>query len=125
MTTLSNYRTQNSFLLQPDTWMGSSGKLLKLKCTHTTSHRQDGLTLSKSWKPLLQKLKERRQPPNKQYFDLTLTRALLLHTLHSLFLYSELPLTCHPPSYWIKLFSSQTFSCINTPTFLNPVILHT
>jgi hypothetical protein len=48
----------------------------------------------------------------------------LLHTLHSLFLFSEPPLTCHPPSNWLWLFSSQTFSCINTPTFLNPVTLH-
>jgi len=32
-----NYRTQNSFLLKPDTWIDSSGKLLNLKCTHTTS----------------------------------------------------------------------------------------
>ena len=41
-------------------------------------------------------------------------------TFHSLFLYSDLPLPCHPPSYWLRLFLSQTFSRINTPTFLKP-----
>ena len=41
-------------------------------------------------------------------------------TLHGLFLYSDLPLLCHPFSYWLRLFSSQTFSRINTPVFLNP-----
>jgi hypothetical protein len=46
-------------------------------------------------------------------------------TLHNLFLYSDPPLPCQPPSYWLRLFSSQTFSCINTPTFLNLLILHT
>jgi hypothetical protein len=35
------------------------------------------------------------------------------------------PLPYHPPSYWLRLFSSQTFSRINTPTFSNLVILHT
>jgi len=46
-------------------------------------------------------------------------------TLHNLFLYLDPPLPCHPPSYWLRLFSSQTFSHINTPTFLNTVILYT
>ena len=47
--------------------------------------------------------------------------------LHSLFLYLD-PLLgppCHPPSDWLRLFSSQTFSCTNPPTFSTPVILHT
>jgi hypothetical protein len=42
-------------------------------------------------------------------------------TLHNLFLCSHPPLSCHPPSYWLRLFSSQTFSRINTPTFSTPV----
>jgi hypothetical protein len=46
-------------------------------------------------------------------------------TLHNLFLYSDPPLPCHPPWYWLRVFSSQTFSRTNTPTFSNLVILHT
>jgi hypothetical protein len=30
----SKYRIQNSFPLKPDTWIGSSGKLVNWKCTH-------------------------------------------------------------------------------------------
>jgi len=41
-------------------------------------------------------------------------------TLHSLFLYPDPPPPCHPPSYWLRLFLSQTFSRINAPTFLKP-----
>ena len=41
-------------------------------------------------------------------------------TLHNLFLYSDLPLSCHPPSYWLRLFLSQTFYRTHTKTFLKP-----
>lgn len=35
-------------------------------------------------------------------------------TLHSLFLYPDPPLPCYPPSYWLGLFSSQTFFTLHT-----------
>jgi hypothetical protein len=35
------------------------------------------------------------------------------------------PIHAHPPSYWLRLFSSQTFSRINTPTFLKPSSFYT
>ena len=75
---------------------------------------EDGLKLSKSWNPLPHKLKERRQPPKTQQFDLYCLMAhpdtrpisftyppvasMCVVTLHNLFLYSDPPIPCHPPS---------------------------
>ena len=53
-------------------------------------------------------------------FTYPLVASMWVITLHSLFLYSDPPSPCHPPSDWLRLFSSQTFSPINTPTFSNP-----
>ena len=99
-------------------------------------------TLRNSEKLLVKKIldfKPRKQPPKTQQFDfyhpvahpdmhlISFTYApvasMWVVTLHNLFLYSDPPLSCHPPSYWLWL--SQTFSRIKTPTFSNLVILHT
>jgi len=97
-------------------------------------NREDGLTLSNPGNPFCTRLKKgdghlkykslistipwlRFLTPAQCRFSLTyvlLASTWGVFTLHSLFLYSDMPLLIYLPSDWLRLYSRQTFSCINT-----------